>query len=257
MNTSGMKHLLLDLFEKLRLGSVSPQEALDILKFLPFEDIHIARIDTSRELRQGFPELIYGKDKTLKDIQEIVSAMLKMPIPIIVTKLSGLKAKRLLKDFPEAQYFPEAKLLRFNTPYDHNDPLGPVGLIAAGTADLPVLEEARLILETLGVTTKKLVDVGVAGIHRIMPEMEGLKSCRVLIVFAGMEGALPSLIGGLFGAPVLAVPTSCGYGSHLGGLTPLMAMLTSCSNLAVFNVDNGAGAALFALRILKTQERLP
>lgn len=257
MNTSGMKRRLFDLFEQLHSGKTTPEEALEDIKFLPFEDIGIARVDTSRELRQGFPEIVYGKDKTLGAIQRIASAMLKIPTPILITKLSSLKAKRLLKVFPNAQYFQEAGVLRLNEPFAPNGSFGTVGLIAAGTSDLPVLEEARVILETLGVTTKTLADVGVAGIHRLIPGIEELKPCRVLIVFAGMEGALPSLIGGLFGVPVLAVPTSCGYGSHLKGLTPLLAMLTSCSNLAVFNIDNGAGAALFAFRILKAHEGVP
>jgi hypothetical protein len=253
MNISKMKARILELLEQVRNGAIQPEAALEQLKFLPFEDIGIARVDTHRELRQGFPELIYGKDKDFESIQRIVEAMYGLPSPVLVTRLSPFKASRLLKAFPDAQYFPKARILRLNERYIRPQNLGPVGLVSAGTSDGPVLEEACITLETLGVKTEVLFDVGVAGVHRLFPEIERLQTCRVLIAIAGMEGALASLLGGMFEAPVLAVPTSCGYGSHLNGFTPLLAMLTSCANLAVFNIDNGVGAALFAFRVLKAQ----
>lgn len=252
-----MKSRILELFEEVRKGSIQPKAALEKLKYLPFENIGIARVDTHRELRQGFPELIYGKDKDIASIQRVAETMCSLPSPVLVTRISPFKAGRLLKAFPEARYFPKARILRLNERNIPPQSLGPVGLVAAGTSDQSVLEESFITLETLGVKAEVILDVGIAGVHRLLPEVERLQTCRVLIAIAGMEGALASLLGGMFEAPVLAVPTSCGYGSHFNGLTPLLAMLTSCANLAVFNIDNGVGAALFAFRILNAQAAKP
>jgi len=188
-NISKMKARILELLEQVRNGAIQPEAALEQLKFLPFEDIGIARVDTHRELRQGFPELIYGKDKDFESIQRIVEAMYGLPSPVLVTRLSPFKASRLLKAFPDAQYFPKARILRLNERYIRPQNLGPVGLVSAGTSDGPVLEEACITLETLGVKTEVLLDVGVAGVHRLFPEIERLQACRVLIAIAGMEGA--------------------------------------------------------------------
>jgi len=240
MNVDHLKRLL----EKVQSGKIKVERALRELKTLPFEDIGCATIDHHRSLRQGAPETIFGEGKTAAQVLSIMKKMQEKGNNILVTRLSREKVVPIKRAFSKAQYYPQSRALTLV-----NHPIKIVGkgtilVVCAGTSDIPVSEEAIVTAKMMGNRVEHLYDVGVAGIHRLMSQKEKLMSAQVLIVVAGMEGALPSVVGGLVDRPLIAVPTSVGYGSNFGGVTALLAMLNSCaSGNSVVNIDNGYGAA--------------
>ncbi|WP_059173448.1 nickel pincer cofactor biosynthesis protein LarB [Bacillus sp. FJAT-27445] len=215
-----------------------------------FEDLGFSKVDIDRENRTGFPEVIFGEGKTSAQIQAILDRLIQNHGKGMVTRLSQEKANDLLPLFPEATYDPVSKIMLYGSTSRRFE--GELMILCAGTSDLPVAEEAALTAEWMGCSVTRLYDVGVAGLDRLLAYREQITGASVLIVVAGMEGALPSVVGGLVSRPVIAVPTSIGYGAHLQGLTPLLGMLTSCaSGMSVVNIDNGFGAAYQAALILK------
>jgi len=243
MNPDHLKSLL----TKVKMGEMGVEKALKELKNLPFEDIGCANIDHHRHLRQGAPETIFGAGKTVAQIKAIMEKMNAQKSNILVTRLDGDKVPPLRKAFPRAKYHPQSRTLTLVKSPIPIQGKGTILVVCAGTSDIPVAEEAIVTAEMMGNRVEHLYDVGVAGIHRLMSRREKLFAAHVLIAVAGMEGALPSVVGGLVDRPVIAVPTSVGYGSNFGGITALLAMLNSCaSGIAVVNIDNGYGAAHMA-----------
>ncbi len=243
MNIRELRRLL----DQLTSGGLSVDAAIDRLKSLPFEELEHATLDTHRSLRQGFPEVIFGSGKSSDQIISIGRRMTEGGENILITRIDEEKADLLLRSFPEASYNKVAR-----TVFIENHPIekrgrGTILVVSAGTSDGAVAEEAAVTAEVMGNEIDRLYDVGVAGIHRLLSRQDRLMSARVLIVVAGMEGALPSVVGGLVARPVIAVPTSIGYGANLGGFTPLLAMLNSCAaGVTVVNIDNGFGAGCAA-----------
>lgn len=246
MNDKELTHLLQSLVD----GQISIADSIDKLKNLPFEDLGIAQIDHHRELRQGVPEVILGEGKSLDQLKIILSAMVRQKRNILVTRLDQEKATTICNQFPEGEYDNDARTFCLVQQKIEITGKGKVLIICAGTSDLPVAKEAAITARMLGNEVEELVDVGVAGIHRLLARQELLQEAAVLIVVAGMEGALPSVVGGLVAKPVIAVPTSVGYGAAFGGVAALLGMLNSCaSGVTVVNIDNGFGAAFAANRI--------
>ncbi len=238
---------LQDLLKKVKSGKTSLDEALSQLKSLPFEDLGFTRIDHHRSLRKGFPEVIWGEGKSPTQIVSIMKQLKINGQNILITRLEEKKAGTIMKAFPKSRYYPRSKVLTFLTHSVKFEGKGTILVITAGTTDIPVAEEAAITAEIMGNRVETLFDVGVAGIHRLLHERRRLEAARVLVVVAGMEGALPSVVGGLVDRPVIAVPTSIGYGTSFGGITALLAMLNSCaSGVAVVNIDNGFGAGYIA-----------
>ena len=234
------------LLAEVRDGHTSVDIALQQLRDLPFEDLGFAKVDHHRALRHGMPEVIFGQGKTPEQVERIAAAILARSSNLLITRSSSEMAERIALLAPEMEHFPAAGIIRVwrDRTLTGN---GKIAVICAGTSDLPVLEEARLTAETMGNEVDAICDVGVAGIHRLLGQRDRLAAARVAIVCAGMEGALPSVVGGLVGCPVIAVPTSIGYGASFGGLAALLGMLNSCaSNVTVVNIDNGFGAAYVA-----------
>ena len=235
------------LLNKVKSEKITIEEALGQLRSLPFEDLGFTRIDHHRSLRKGFPEVIWGQGKTSEEIVSILKQLKRRGENILVTRLDEKKAAAVQKAFPKSHHHPRSGVLTYLTHPVKISGKGTILVITAGTTDIPVAEEAALTARFMGNTVETLFDVGVAGIHRLLSERKKLESARVLIVAAGMEGALPSVVGGLVDRPVIAVPTSVGYGTSFGGVTALLAMLNSCtSGVAVVNIDNGFGAGYFA-----------
>ncbi len=246
MNRQELSRLLQSLAD----GQISVEEGVEQLKQLPFEDLGIAQIDHHRELRQGAPEVILGESKSSEQLKIIVSAMAKRRRTFVVTRLDEKKGTILGNQFPEGEYDSEGRTFCLIHQKIENSGRGKILVICAGTSDLPVAREAVTTARMLGNEVEELVDVGVAGIHRLLARQDLLQQAEVLIVIAGMEGALPSVIGGLVAKPVIAVPTSVGYGAAFGGIAALLGMLSSCaSGVTVVNIDNGFGAAFAANRI--------
>jgi pyridinium-3,5-biscarboxylic acid mononucleotide synthase len=219
-----------------------------------FEDVGFARIDHGRRDRCGFPEVVFAEGKTAPQIAVIAKRIVAGGEPLLITRLDETKFKYLKSKISKLQYnaLGRAAYLLSKAP----DAQTGVMIVTAGTSDIPVAEEAAVTCETLGYAPERLYDVGVAGIHRLLAQSEKLGKARVIIVVAGMEGALPSVVGGLVEAPVIAVPTSVGYGTSFGGIAPLLSMLNSCSSgVTVVNIDNGFGAAMAAIRILRAFKR--
>jgi hypothetical protein len=236
-----------DLLKKVKSGKTTLDEAMTQLKSLPFEDLGFTRIDHHRSLRKGFPEVIWGEGKTSAQILSIMKQLKRKGQNILLTRLEEKKAKAIQKVFIKSQYYPKSRVLTYLTHPIKSEGKGTILVITAGTTDIPVAEEAAITAQFMGNRVETLYDVGVAGIHRLLSERERLEKARVLVVVAGMEGALPSVIGGLVDRPVIAVPTSVGYGTSFGGITALLAMLNSCaSGVAVVNIDNGFGAGYMA-----------
>jgi len=236
-----------DLLKKVKLGKTSVDEAIAQLKSLPFEDLGYARIDHHRSLRKGFPEVIWGEGKSPNQILSIMKEMKRKGQNVLITRLDEKKAKDIQKAFRKCRYYSQSKVLTYLIHPVRSEGKGTILVITAGTTDIPVAEEAVITAQFMGNHVETLYDVGVAGIHRLLSERERLEGARVLIVVAGMEGALPSVVGGLVDRPVIAVPTSVGYGTSFGGITALLAMLNSCaSGVAVVNIDNGFGAGYMA-----------
>jgi len=234
------------LFEAVQQGKLQPQEAVERLKHLPFEDLGFAKIDHHRLLRQGMPEAVYAPGKTPEQVVRIVRQMLKRSPNVLVTRGNRALAARVKRLAKEARFHPLSGAIAIQRDRTQHGK-GTILVVSAGSSDIPVAEEAVVTAELLGNPVASLYDVGVAGIHRLLNHREELAAARVIIGVAGMEGALPSVVAGLVAAPVIAVPTSVGYGSSFQGLAALLAMLNSCaSNVAVVNIDNGFGAACFA-----------
>ena len=241
------------LLEAVALGQVTAEEAAQRLERLPFVDLRYAKVDTHRQLRTGLPEVVFAPGKSIEQIRGIVRALLSEPGgPILVTRASRevYEAVRLIAKM--ATYSEAGRTIVVRA--EIGAPLGSVGVITAGTSDLPVAEEAAITLEAATVKVDRITDVGVAGLHRLLSVSDRLRDADALIVAAGMDGALPSIVGGMVSCPVIAVPTSVGYGSSFGGLAALLTMLNSCApGIAVVNIDNGFGAAALAVRMLRAR----
>jgi pyridinium-3,5-biscarboxylic acid mononucleotide synthase len=243
MNRTDVKSLLLGV----KQGDIPIDDALERLKSLPVLDLGFAMVDTHRALRQGFPEVIMGQGKDAQDIVKIIHSLASPTQNILITRVDEEKAKLISNEIPAIQYHSRARALVLQNAEIEILGRGTIMVVSAGTSDIPVAEEAALVCELMGNKTERLWDVGVAGIHRLMNHIERLRSANVLIVAAGMEGALPSVIGGIVERPVVAVPTSVGYGAGFGGLSALLGMLNSCAaGICVVNIDNGFGAGYAA-----------
>jgi NCAIR mutase (PurE)-related protein len=241
---------LVDLLEAVRSGAIDVESAADRLAQLPFVETGQARVDTHRALRQGIPEVVYGAEKTVEQIVEVARALRQAGQEVLVTRVESEKVAAIRALLPEIEYDPISRLLWIGADEVALQGKGTILVVSAGTADLPVAAEAVGVARRFGNKVELLQDVGVAGLHRLLASLELLRAARVLIVVAGMEGALPSVVGGLVDKPVIAVPTSIGYGASLGGVTALLGMLTSCaSNVTAVNIDNGFGAAHVATLI--------
>ena len=227
-------------------GQLSLEEAASQLEGI--DDIGFASLDLSRNKRNGFPEIIYGEGKTKEQIEKIIESLEKEHLPVLATRVDNEKGQYLLEKIPHGFYYETARAFVVNPTPIHTEHY--IAVVTAGTSDMPVAEEAAITAETFGNPVKRIYDVGVAGIHRLFNRLDDIRGASVIIVIAGMEGALVSVVAGLVDVPVIAVPTSVGYGSNLQGLTTLMSMLTSCaSGVTVVNIDNGFGAAYSASMI--------
>lgn len=241
-----MKTKLKDILNKVHEQKLSPGEALQLLKDYPYKDLNFAKIDHQRELRRGLPEIVYGGGKTDEQIIKIAKEILKKGSNLLVTKVEPAVFEKVKKKIPGIRYDALGKTIYLKK-QEPPPGKGKIVIITAGTSDIPVGQEASVTCEILGNEVEKIYDVGVAGIHRLFGEMEKIKKARVIIVIAGMEGALPSVVAGMTDIPIIAVPTSVGYGASLNGLAALLAMLNSCpGGVAVVNIDNGFGAAYLA-----------
>ena len=242
------------LFEQVRKGKLAPDEAVNRLRHLPFEDLGFAKVDHHRALRAGMPEVILGEGKPPAQIAEIFARLAKHGGNILATRANEKQFAAVKKRVRDAEFRELAHAIILQ--HDHTKHgKGMIAVVSAGTSDIPVAEEALVTAEVMGNDVEHFYDVGVAGIHRLLANREALTKARVVIVCAGMEGALPSVVGGLVGVPVIAVPTSVGYGASFKGLTALLGMLNSCaSNVSVVNIDNGFGAGYVASLI---NRRLP
>jgi NCAIR mutase (PurE)-related protein len=242
---------ILELLRQLEAKVISPEQVMTHLQGLPYSDLGIARVDHHRSLRQGMPEVVFGESKTAEQIGLIVAELLKGDGRVLVTRVDSEKAKRVRESLPKLDYDAVARTLTFLPDEEPRWRGAPVIVVTAGTSDLAVAEEACQTLRVAGVPVERAYDAGVAGLHRIVNDLPRLQVAPALIVVAGMEGALPSVIGGLSRVPIVAVPTSVGYGAALSGFTALFGMLSSCaSGLTVVNIDNGFGAAMAVMRII-------
>lgn len=253
MNTETLKQILLEV----QNGSCTIEMAQEKLRHFPAASITDACVDHQRQLRTGIPEVIYGAAKSAEQIITIAENMLQHGGPVVATRVDREKAATVLKRLPQLHYSSEARMIIGNPAKTETKRYrGQTLVISAGTSDIPVAEEARLTLDSFGHPVKKLYDAGVAGLHRLLNQQDLLYQASVIIVVAGMEGALPSVVGGLVNCPVIAVPTSVGYGASFGGIAALLGMLNSCApGIAVVNIDNGFGAACMAEAINRQQEK--
>ena len=237
-----MKKLLKDY----KAGKIDLETILEKIKNLPYKDLGFAKIDTHREIRKGFPETIFCKGKTQEQVISILTHMMKHNDNILLTKATKSLYDAIKKLYPIAKYNEQAKVIAIRQ-YNQKPKKGNILVLSAGTSDIPVAEEAVVTAELLGNKVEKVYDVGVAGVHRLFDIREKIFSANVIIVVAGMDGALPSIVGGLASKPVIAVPTSVGYGASFKGIAPLLTMLNTCAEgVVVVNIDNGFGAAYFA-----------
>jgi pyridinium-3,5-biscarboxylic acid mononucleotide synthase len=247
---------LRELLEAVKGGSLEIESALGKLATLPFSDLGYARVDHHRALRHGIAEVVLAEGKAPEHLLGIVQRLIEAGDNVLVTRLAAPAAEALLRAVPKLRYSTLARTAQLvQRPIAERD-TAPVAIVTAGTSDIPVAEEAYETLRMFGLPAKRYFDVGVAGIHRLMGHLEELRAAPAAIVVAGMEGALPSVVGGLIGAPIVAVPTSVGYGTALSGFTALFGMLTSCaSGVTVVNIDNGFGAAMAVGRMLSVQHK--
>jgi NCAIR mutase (PurE)-related protein len=237
---------LRSLFEQVRAGAVDVDSALHRMRHMPFEDLGFAKVDHHRALRHGMPEVIFGKGKTAAQVIAIAESLLENAKNVLITRAEPDTAAQVGARFEYAEYFPLSGAIRFWRDKTVRGK-GKIAVVCAGTSDIPVAEEAQITAEVMGNQVETIHDIGVAGIHRLMSNQARLMEARVIVVCAGMEGALPSAIGGMVSCPVIAVPTSIGYGASFNGLAALLGMLTSCaSNVTVVNIDNGFGAGYVA-----------
>jgi pyridinium-3,5-biscarboxylic acid mononucleotide synthase len=249
MNAKEVEKLLTDV----KNGETSIEKALEILKNFPYTDLGFARIDNHREMRTGYPEIIYCAGKSVEQVREIFRVMSLNESNVIGTRANDEMYQAVLNVSSEAVYFPVARIISLQKKKP-KVPETRIAIITAGTSDMPVAEEAAITAELLGNNVLRIYDAGVAGIHRLVDKLPEIRNCRVIIVIAGMEGALASVVGGLVDKPVIAVPTSIGYGANFGGISALLAMLTSCSTgVTVVNIDNGFGAGFAASMINKIE----
>lgn len=249
MNAKEVEKLLTDV----KNGETSIEKALEILKNFPYTDLGFARIDNHREMRTGYPEIIYCAGKSIEQVREIFRVMSLNESNVIGTRANDEMYQAVLNVSSEAVYFPVARIISLQKKKP-KVPETRIAIITAGTSDMPVAEEAAITAELLGNNVLRIYDAGVAGIHRLVDKLPEIRNCRVIIVIAGMEGALASVVGGLVDKPVIAVPTSIGYGANFGGISALLAMLTSCSTgVTVVNIDNGFGAGFAASMINKIE----
>lgn len=250
MNAEQLKALL----TQVKNDDTSVEDALEQLKELPYHDLEYAKVDYHRELRNGFPEVIYSPGKSLDQIRGIVTDMLARSTGNILASRASEEVYTAIRELtPDAVYYKEARsVVVKREPYRVSE--GTIAVVSAGTSDIPVAEEAAVTAEVMGNRVRRLYDVGVAGIHRLLDNVDVINQARVIIVVAGMEGALASVVGGLTDKPVVAVPTSIGYGANFGGVSALLGMLTSCAGgIGVVNIDNGFGAACLASKINQLQ----
>ena len=250
MNMNELKQIL----QKFKQGKLTDNQVQEAFEKLSMEDLDYAKIDHSRKNRQGFPEVIFCTGKTDIQITEIAKKIVKRNHQLLATRANRKIYNKLKKEIPQVKYNDLAKIIylpnkKINKEFDNK-----LLIITAGTSDIGVAEEAKITAEVMGFKAQKIYDVGVSGIHRLFKYKEEIESAKVIIVVAGMEGALPSVVGGLVSVPVIAVPTSVGYGTSFNGITALLSMLNSCANgITVVNIDNGYGAAFAACRILSTK----
>ncbi len=244
-----MDEKILKLLMAVKDGRTTVEKAYETLQDMPYEDLSHTKVDHHRMMRKGLQEVIFGEGKELNQIIDIVASMRKKKEDVLITRIDAKAGQRLRKKFPAGIYYEAARCFSLMKETAKKQGKGMVLVISAGTSDIPIAEEAYVTSMFFGNETEKLYDVGVAGIHRLFGNLEVLKKAKIIIVAAGMEGALPSIVAGIVGVPVLAVPTSVGYGASFGGLTALLGMLNSCSTVSVFNIDNGFGAAYFATLI--------
>ena len=238
---------LKQLLDHVATGNISIEDAAQKLKHLSFEDLDYAHIDHHRSLRKGFPEVIFGQEKTVDQIVGIMEKMIVQENIVLVTRIQARHADQVISRFPDAEYHGDAKMVVWKKHDIPQKGKGTIIVISAGTSDIPVAKEALVTAQIMGNKVESVFDVGVAGIHRLFDHKKLIEEASVLVVVAGMEGALPSVVAGMVSRPVIAVPTSVGYGVSFGGLTALFAMLNSCSsNVAVVNIDNGFGAGYMA-----------
>ncbi len=244
---------LLRLLESVKSGAVSPLDASAKLARLPFEDIGFAKVDHHRSLRTGLPEVILASGKTPEQVAEIFEHMAASGVEVLATRADVSTFNAVLQRVPAAKYFPVPRAIALRQREKNADPnRARIAVVCAGTSDIPVAEEAAVTIDIFGGEVDRFYDVGVAGLHRLLAHRDALQHARVIIVCAGMEGALPSVLGGLVSVPVIAVPTSIGYGASFHGLAALLGMLNSCSpNVTVVNIDNGFGAAYVATMICR------
>ncbi len=232
------------LLSQVRSRKVGVASAVAKLKDVPFVELGFATIDTHRSLRFGFPEVVLGEPKTVEQLVQIVGALRARRQAVLITRLTAEKAAELLRRYPQASYDAVARIFQIKA---GRFKAGTVAVVTAGTSDIPVAEEAAVTCEAMGATVRRIYDVGVAGIHRLLRRRAEIQGADAAVVVAGMEGALASAVGGLVGIPVVAVPTSIGYGASFNGLSALLAMLNSCApNVATVNIDNGFGAGFYA-----------
>jgi NCAIR mutase (PurE)-related protein len=240
------------LLAEVAAGRLAPGAALDRLRHLPFEDLPFARIDHHRALRQGFPEVVFCEGKTTEQVVAICERLEAATGTFLGTRATPAMAERLKARFPTLAWHPVARVVHLAGERPPRR-TGTILVVSAGTSDLPIAEEAAIVADAFGHPVDRLIDVGVAGLHRLLAANDQLQRAKVVIVVAGMEGALPSVVGGIVGVPVIAVPTSVGYGASFGGLAALLGMLNSCAaGVTVVNIDNGFGAAAAASRICQT-----
>lgn len=240
-----MREKLKELFEKVKLGEISIEDAIENLKILPYEDLGFAKVDHLRGLIKGFPEVVFAQNKTPDQVLYIMQNLLKINNRVIATR-AGYEVFEKVKNFiPDAIYFEEARIIAVLR--EEIQRKGKIVVSCAGTADLPVAEEAAVTAEIMGSNVERIYDIGVAGLHRLIDQLDKFYSSNVVVVVAGMEGALPSVVGGMVAKPIIAVPTSVGYGANFSGLSALLTMLNSCvPGIAVVNIDNGFGAGYLA-----------
>ena len=247
MDEQRLRNLLADV----AAGRETVDEAVERLRHMPFEDLQYAKVDHHRALRTGFPEVVFCENKTTEQIVGIMRSLRRSADVVLGTRADHVKYEAVRAEFPEAQYHQAARVIQLGAPSDAGRS-GPCLVISAGTSDIPVAEEAAVVLEAAGVAVDRVYDVGVAGLHRLLEHRERMAAAKVIIVVAGMEGALASVVGGLVSQPVIAVPTSVGYGASFGGLAALLSMLNSCaSGVVVVNIDNGFGAGYFAAMLCR------
>ena len=242
MNSASLRRI----FQQVRAKTLSPDEAVQRLRHLPFEDLGFAKVDHHRALRQGMPEVILSEGKTAAQVAAIFARLAKHEGNILATRATEEQYRAVAAEIPKAEYRPLARVITLQRDRKRYGK-GIIAVVSAGTSDIPVAEEAVVTAELMGNRVQHLYDVGVAGIHRLLAHTSVLAKARVIVVCAGMEGALPSVVGGLVGVPVIAVPTSIGYGAAFEGLAALLGMMNSCaSNVSVVNIDNGFGAGYVA-----------